>query len=174
MARGKLTIRGKRTPENVRKEIQEKILARLMSGEHLTAICRSKEMPELKSIYQWLQTDAVFAERYSFAREVAAQIMCDEIVEIADNCNEDWTECAKLNKASVERAKIMIDARKWTLATTMPRRYGNKSNIEISGKDGGAITMANAVIPIDKLRETWQMVEKDIEYDEVDSGAAEP
>lgn len=59
MARGKLTIRGKRTPENVRKEIQEKILARLMSGEHLTAICRSKEMPELKSIYQWLQTDAV-------------------------------------------------------------------------------------------------------------------
>ena len=34
--------------------------------------------------------------------------------------------------------------------------------------------MANAIIPIDELRKTWQMVEKDIEYDEVDSGAAEP
>lgn len=150
-----------------RKAIQEKILERLMKGEHLTAICRDSEMPSLETVYRWLRTNAEFAERYSFSREVAAQVMCDEIIEIADDSGDDWIDGwdgRKLNRDAIERSKIKIDARKWTLATTMPHKFGNRTNIEVSGKDGGAITMANSVISIAELRKMRDDLNSKIEY----------
>ena len=157
-----------------RKELQEKILELLMKGEHLTGICKRKDLPSLDCVYSWLRKDKEFAERYSFSREVAAQIMCDEIIEIADDSGDDWIDGwdgRKLNRDAIERSRLKIDARKWTLAKMMPRKFGNQASIEVTGRDGGAITMANSVIPIEELRKMRDDMNRKIEYTDGDGEA---
>ena len=43
--------------------------------------------------------------------------------------------------ASVGHAKLRVDTRKWALSKMCPKKYGDKIQQEVSGPDGGPVTM---------------------------------
>ena len=45
------------------------------------------------------------------------------------------------NEEDINRAKVMIDARKWTASKLKPKKYGDRISKEISGPDGGPVDM---------------------------------
>lgn len=111
-------------------EIEDEILGRIMRGDSIATICgddRDDFTPGETTFYKRLASDADFAKRYAQAREAQAHREFDEIVSIADKARPD----------DVAVARLRIDARKWRAAKLMPKVYGDKQAVELTGKDGG-------------------------------------
>ena len=113
---------------NNREAIEERICELLAQGHSLAAICRRKNLPAPSTIYKWLAESPEFSERYAHAREQQADFYADEIIEIADNCPPETGEVAK--------AKLKIDARKWKAARLAPKKYSEKTELDLKSTDG--------------------------------------
>lgn len=87
-------------------EIADKIIARMIDGAPLKAICREKGMPYFGTVHEWRQKHPEFAKRYADACKARLDGMMDEIEMIADDDSED-----------VRRSALRVDARKWLITT---------------------------------------------------------
>lgn len=107
-----------------------------MGGESLRSVCRDDAMPSRETVYQWLSKHEAFADQYAKACDVRADQMFDEIFEIADDGTNDFTEQdgeARVNGEHIQRSRLRIDARKWALSKMMPKKYGDKLDLNHSG-----------------------------------------
>ena len=114
-----------------------------MDGISLREICRQKEMPAISTVHLWLLKHAAFLEQYTRAREVQADTHVDEMIDIADNANNDWMKRNgggdagwRENGDSANRARLRVDTRKWIAARMAPKKYGERITQEHTGKDG--------------------------------------
>ena len=125
------------TPQPYSEDTAKEICLRIMRGGSLKAICRDDFMPPNWQVHEWLSGKPDFADRYARACEVRADTIFDDILEIADDnqqdivLNPDGTE--RLNTDHVQRAKLRIDARKWALAKMQPKKYGDKVDHNLTG-----------------------------------------
>lgn len=121
-------------------EIADQICARIAEGESLVSICRSEQMPSTVSVYAWLRLHENFLNRYTIAREDQADTMADEMIEIADDGRNDWMMNNKgevvFDREHAMRSRLRIETRKWAAAKLKPKKYGDFSRTEITGKDG--------------------------------------
>lgn len=116
----------------------KKVLELVSLGCSINQISKMPGMPGNTYLYNKLAKDAEFAEKYARAREIRADRMFEEMIQIADESSEDFHETndgIKLNREAIERSRIRIDTRKWVLAKMMPKKYGEK--IEADIKSGG-------------------------------------
>lgn len=138
-------------PSSFTKAVGDAICARLCEGESLRAICRSEGMPPQGTVFRWLTSDKAFREQYAQAREVQADVLVDEILEISDDASNDWmirhgkdgeeTGWA-VNGDHIQRSRLRVDSRKWFASKVAPKRYGEKVQTEITGADGGPVKFA--------------------------------
>lgn len=102
--------------------IAERICKRMSGGESLRKICEDADMPSEATVRGWHVNDVEgFSAQYTRAREAQAEHYAEEIVTIADT-EED-----------ANRARVRIDARKWTASKLLPKRYGDRVELEHSG-----------------------------------------
>ena len=104
------------------------ICKRIAEGESLCKICEDDEMPSKSTVVGWTFKHDDFYEHYARARQIQAGLMADEITDIADTENGD-----------VQRDRLRVDTRKWYLSKVLPKVYGEKKAIEVSGVDGGPV-----------------------------------
>lgn len=127
-----------------------RILALLADGMSLRAICAMDGFPDRENVRRWVDEDPDFAARYVRAREMAAEDVAEELLEIADDGRNDWME--KVNKdgecigwmvngEAVQRSRLRVDTRKWIASKLLPKKYGEK--VELAGKDGGPIEVSH-------------------------------
>lgn len=77
--------------------------------------------------YRLLLRDETVKEMYDEARMIQAEKMAiDDLIEIADDDSNDETFDGKPNSAAVNRARLKVDARKWTAAKLHFKRFGDK------------------------------------------------
>ncbi len=90
----------------------------LINGESLRAICTSKYMPDKATIFRWLGSNSEFCDQYKLAREIQADMLADDLLNIADTvyCTGD----------ALTKAKLQIQTRMWIASKLKPRVYGNK------------------------------------------------
>lgn len=125
-------------------DIREKILRRIASGESLRAVCKDKEagMPDTSTVFDWIHKDPEFANQYARARELQSDALVDEILEIADDgsndtyttVDDDGNVVERVNHDHIARSKLRVDARKWYASKVYPKRYGDRQEIEHTGK----------------------------------------
>jgi hypothetical protein len=93
-------------------------------------------MPSQSRVYQWLAQNETFQEQYARAREMQADAIFDECIDIADEANNDFALDAegnvKIDHDAINRARLRIDTRKWMAGKLRPKKYGDK--LEIDGK----------------------------------------
>jgi hypothetical protein len=112
-----------------------KICRRLAEGETLRAICRDKAMPDKATVLRWLadKKKADFRDQYAHAREMQADALFDEALEIADDASGDWAADKDGKKTfdheHVQRSRLRVDTRKWAAGKLAPKRYGDKLNL---------------------------------------------
>lgn len=132
-------------------DVAAAIFQRMTEGESLRSICRAPDMPAFSSVMRWILEKPDFAAGYQIAQDVRAQNLADEIVHIADTTApgerikvfaDGSTETVICDQ--VERSKLRIHAREWTLARLAPKRYGNRVLTEITGADGQALASTPA------------------------------
>ena len=113
--------------KNLKKGVQEKIDAvlNLMSdtGIGLAQACKAEKC-STDTVYRWMERSDVNRARYVRAREDQADFLADQIIEIADTCEDP------------NKARLQIDARKWTASKLRPKKYGDRIDhrVEVSGK----------------------------------------
>lgn len=123
-------------PSNYTDEIADAICGRLASGEPLTRVCRDEGMPSPATVYNWLAADATFLDKYARARESQADTLADEIVRIADEAPPPDGETGKIDSAWVAWQRNRVEARKWTASKLKPKKYGDRTESEVTHKGG--------------------------------------
>lgn len=135
-------------PTDYNEEIAKTICERLSDGESLRAICLADDMPNKGTVFVWLSKHKEFADQYAKAREVQAERMAEEILEIADDGRNDTYETENgvgTNHDVIARSRLRVDARKWLASKMFPKKYGDKVQQEVSGPDGGAVQVKGEV-----------------------------
>lgn len=130
MARGRKTIRTAK--------LVEEILRRIADGESLRSVCRSEGMPSRETVREWLDKDTDLAGQYARAVSERADVLVEDMLEIADAARGGDAE-------AVQAAKLRVDTRKWVASKMAPRRYGDRAAVELSGPAGGPVQVESIV-----------------------------
>jgi hypothetical protein len=112
----------------------------------IETICADDRFPEPKTIYRWMLANPEFQQGYARAKEDQTQILEDEILQIADNTQlgeivtikADGTEERK-QADMIEHRKLQIESRKWLMGKLKPKKYGEKTQTEVTGANGGPV-----------------------------------
>lgn len=130
-------------PSTYSEEKTDEICNRLMAGESLTSICRDDAMPGQKTVFEWLASHPVFAQKYARAREIQYDVLAESIIDIADASpdtfirtegrGENQREIVCVDGAAVAHQRNRIDARKWWVSKVAAKKYGDKVQAELSG-----------------------------------------
>ncbi len=123
-------------------ELEDDILSRIACGESLRGICAENGMPNISTVIRWLAADEDFARKYTRAREMQAEILADEMLDIADNDKSDRIDIkdkdgniirTEQNNVAVARSKLKLEQRRWWAEKLRPKVYGNK--VAVGGAD---------------------------------------
>jgi hypothetical protein len=138
-------------PTDYTDQLAALICSRIAAGESLRSVCRDDVMPARTTIHRWLadETKKEFRDQYAQACDERAEGIFEEIIEIADTpvpaekvvTKADGKQEVTTGDA-VERSKLQVDARKWVVARMAPKKYGDKLNVEATGKDGAPLPPA--------------------------------
>lgn len=134
-------MRKRGRPSSYTPEIAAEICERLADGESLRAICRDERMPDRSTVSSWVIKDVGgFSDQYTRARELGLEEIADSLTEISDDGTNDWMESNdpdnpgyRLNGEHVQRSRLRVDTRKWVLSKQLPKKYGDKQHVEMSG-----------------------------------------
>lgn len=113
------------------------------------------DLPDKSTINLWRYKYPEFSAQYAQAKLKQADLMAEEILEIADDGQNDWMQTWgdegdmgwKLNGEHVQRSRLRIDTRKWLASKLLPKQYGQHAEEE-KQQDKSVIAML-----IDKLAE---------------------
>jgi len=126
--------------------VAKKIFLLLAEGVSLKKICSDPAMPSRSTVFKWLAEIDGFSDKYEVAKLEGLEMHADEILEIADNASNDWMDINdpdnpgfKLNGEHIQRSRLRIDSRKWVLSKLVPKKYGDKVDINHGGQEGNPI-----------------------------------
>lgn len=134
-------------PEVYQEKIGAYICGEISKGRTLTSIVKDPKIPSLPTIYTWLNIlhpnyKPDFLKSYTIAREIQAEVMADEIKDIADDGKNDTyvTINAKGKKKvktdfdHIKRSALRVESRKWLAAHLLPRKFSDR--MQLTGADG--------------------------------------
>ena len=103
------------------------VCAELAKGKSLRSICdKSDKMPHWVTVLQAVQRDENLHEMYTRARAIGAEILADEMFDLARQPLDGVEK--QLANAEVQRRRVEIDTMKWCFARMQPR--GIRNNVE--------------------------------------------
>ena len=111
----------KKPPTAFDPALADEICDRIARGRGLISICNDPGMPTYSTVRKWLKEHDFFARDYARARVDQADAFADEIVEIADT------------EPDPNRARVRVEARKWTASKLRPQVYGDRVDISVQG-----------------------------------------
>lgn len=129
-------------PSTYSAEVADAICELIADGKSLRTICSAEDMPCKASIFKWLVEHKEFSDQYARARETQADTLADEILDISDDGANDTYETESgtaTNHDVIARSRLRVDARKWYASKLAPKKYGEKVQQEITGKDGAPL-----------------------------------
>lgn len=131
------------------KVAQEAICERISTTtDSLKTICADKDMPSIPTVLKWLRENEEFAIQYARAKREQADLLAEQILEIADTCLigtktvEKATGTEITTGDMVDRSRLMVDSRKWLASKLAPKKYGEKLDVT---SDGEKLTQAITV-----------------------------
>jgi hypothetical protein len=110
-------------------KLGKRICDMIAEGASLRSIGEMPAMPSRRTMRGWLETHVEFERSYEIARKRRAENLIDEIVELSDSV------AGSDSAAAVNAARLAVATRQWVAAKLLPQ-YGDKSRVELSGKDG--------------------------------------
>lgn len=135
-------------PTDYSPELSKQICEQIVLGHSLRTICREESMPCVATLFNWFEKHPEFLEQYEKAKELQADTLAEEMLDIADDGSNDWMEKHdkdgenigwQINGEHVQRSRLRLDTRKWVASKLKPKKYGERVQQEITGKDGGPI-----------------------------------
>lgn len=100
----------------------DEFITEIAAGSHMAAFCKARGI-NYTTLLKFTHADPSRSEMYARAREDRADVLADEIVDIADE--------HVATAPAATRNKLRVDARKWAASKLRPRVYGDR--LELNG-----------------------------------------
>lgn len=109
--------------------VGDAICERIGAGRSLLHLARDRDLPSTRTIYTWLAEHPDFCARYQSACALREERLADEVLAIADGLplSDDPEAGPEPHQSDLNRAKLMIDARKWRLGILTAGKYGARA-----------------------------------------------
>lgn len=119
-----------------RATLHDQICDLITGGMSARAACVEVGVP-MSRWMTWLHRGSVDADQYARAMQGRAHALADEIVEVADTTDDP------------QRARVRVDARKWTAARMDPKRWGDRLDVTSNGEKlaGGVVILPAVIVP---------------------------
>jgi len=89
------------------------------------------EFPSPCTIFEWRLDHAEFAEWYARAKQEQAEIMFDDMLDVALDGTSDWYTDSmgrkRVDNECVQRSKLIVDTYKYQCERLAPTKYGIKT-----------------------------------------------
>lgn len=117
-------------------ELAEEICTRIANGEPLRAICRDDHMPNWTTVYAWINADPELAQRIARARELGADAIAEDTINIIDTPPErvNTPMGSKIDPGYVQWQKNRVEQRLKLLSKWQPKKYGER--VDHTSSDG--------------------------------------
>lgn len=128
-----------RTPSEI-ETLFKKILKRIEDGTPLRQIIASTPGLGSATFYKWLEESEPMQKRYARAKELAAEALYDEMLEIARTPVEatEVTDgplgVTTKTADALGHRRLLIDTIKWRLGKERPEKYGDKLDLTSGNK----------------------------------------
>ncbi len=123
--------RGHRARDD-RPEMIRLVLSWVAQGKSVRSFCKKPGTPCMRTIYNWIDDDLVFAEDFRRCKAIGYDALAQECLDIADT-----PRCAEDPDNDVRHRKLRIWTRLQLLARWDTARYGDKIQL------GGEVTQPN-------------------------------
>lgn len=107
----------------------------------LQRICDNNlDFPHFKTVFRWLndKEKADFCDMYARAKRMQAELMVDEITDIADDGATDYylddKGNLKCDHENIQRSRLKVDARKWIASKLLAKKYGDRLDLTSGGE----------------------------------------
>jgi hypothetical protein len=143
-------------PTKYSKALADRICSELAMGKSMRTIERDPKMPAMVTMFRWLRTMPDFRQQYESAKEEAADMLVEEMLDIADDDSGDEIEktdakgntYTTYNAEYVQRSRLRVDTRKWIASKLKPKRYAERLDIDHTTK-GDKLPAAQVYLPQD-------------------------
>jgi len=116
------------------RETLEELAVRVAEGESLAAVCKSWDIPAGR-FGAWIASDPRRRDIYEGARQLRADALSDEVLEIADEKGEDH-----------QRDALRIRARQWAASKWDRGRYGDSVVVQHQGETVVRLTFGERTV----------------------------
>lgn len=137
-------------PSSYTPEIAATICELLAAGKSLRAICRDAGMPDRSTVAKWATDDVEgFSSRYARARDIGLDVLAEEVLAIADTPvegvrrEESDDGYKETREDMLGHRRLQFDARRWYLSKLAPKKYGERTAMELTGADGGPVQISD-------------------------------
>ena len=130
------------------KNFKRIILTNISNGRSLKNTLDSiDKLPSRQTVYNWLSEDHAnfdksFLDNYVIATNERAYLMFEEILSISDNIQEGTTTKTSDKNGTevttgdmISHRRLQVDARKWMLSKMMPKKYGDKLDLNMDVRE---------------------------------------
>jgi hypothetical protein len=97
-------------------ELADRICELISEGHGIRKICNLPNFPAKATLFRWLNEYPKFQREYIIARQIQAEMMLDEMLDIAMNC--------PANSSEIRRASLKISTLQWLVPKMLPKKYG--------------------------------------------------
>ena len=115
-------------------DVFNQVIDLIKEGNSLSKVFRDHDWPIKRTTFTgWLDDDKEKIDKYARACSIRADIMFEEILQIADKQGKDVIEkdgIEQVNHNVINRNRLQVDSRKWILAKMNPKKYGDNLNID--------------------------------------------
>ena len=141
-------------------ELALEICTRLASGRSLRSISNDEDMPDARTVHYWRLSNPSFFQQYEAARQIQAETLVDELLDIADDGTNDWMERTGkdgenlgwvVNGEAVQRSRLRLDTRKWYASKIIPKIYGEKQTVDLNAQVHSTVVIDASTLPTEQL-----------------------
>ena len=124
--------------------LAHKVIAKLGEGKSLVKSCKEIGGVSPRTVYGWMSSNPIFLQDYTRAKEEAADVLAEQIVDLADT-ELPVDEFGRIDSGRVQQLRLQVEARKWIAAKLKPKRYGDRIIQEHSGPGGQPLMVITGV-----------------------------
>ena len=140
-----------------KKKVTDDKIARVMQAIELIETDQANISDALKAVgissrtlQNVIDERADIRELYARARDCRVQIKADKIIKAVSGPPPIGPD-GRVDSGAVAHLKLQVDTLKWELAKIAPKIYGDRSQVELTGADGGAVQVQQVTIDASSL-----------------------
>ena len=120
-----------------KQKIFDSICELIINGKSLRTALKENNNLSAQTFFIWLREDDDKSKQYARATTERAELMFEDMFDIADDSTSDYTQTESgqiFNSEHLQRSKLRVDTRKWALSKMMPKKYGDKLDLTTDGE----------------------------------------